>query len=106
MNLDNRWGVSYNSILLPTLNVHMNVKMTSLIKFIKYVCKYITKGSNQSAFDLKKTNEVNEIKIYRCRQYIISSEVVWIIFGTFYTELLCRLRKKYITTIKHIFKIH
>lgn len=81
INLDNRCVVLFNSVLLRTFNAHINVEITSLIKSINYLCKYITKGSNQAVFGLEKTNEIDELKIYECGRYISSSEAVWIILG-------------------------
>lgn len=78
-DLDNRWVVPYNPVLLRTFNAHINVEITSSIKSIKYVCKYVTKGSDQAAFGLG--NDIDEIKMYESGRYISSSEAVWRILG-------------------------
>jgi len=39
--IDNRWIVPYNCVLLQTFDAHNNLELSSSIKSIKYVCKYI-----------------------------------------------------------------
>ncbi|XP_025405020.1 uncharacterized protein LOC112679444 [Sipha flava] len=53
----------------------------SSIKSIKYVCKYVTKGSDHAAFGLGKSDHTDEIKIYESGRYISSSEAAWKILG-------------------------
>jgi hypothetical protein len=43
--IDNRWIVPYNKLLLKVFDGHINVELCSSIKSIKYVTKYINKGS-------------------------------------------------------------
>lgn len=77
--IDNRWVVPYNPVLSRTFGAHINVEMCNSVKSIKYICKYVNKGSDQAAFALEKTN-VNandEIKNYESGRYISSSEAVW-----------------------------
>jgi len=81
IDLDNRWVVPYNPVLLRTFIAHINVEITSSIKSIKYACKYVTKGSDQAAFGLGKTDNTDEIKIYESGRYISSSEAAWKILG-------------------------
>lgn len=81
IDLNNRWVVSYHLVLLRNFNAHINVEITSSIKSIKYVCKYITKGNDQAAFGLEKTNDIDELKIYEHGKYINNSEAVWRILG-------------------------
>ncbi|XP_054720603.1 uncharacterized protein LOC129230227 [Uloborus diversus] len=79
--LDNRWVVPYNPVLLRTFESHINVEITNSVKSIKYVCKYITKGNDQAAFILKNDKDIDEIEIYESGRYISSSEAVWKILG-------------------------
>ncbi|KAL4112576.1 hypothetical protein QTP88_016331 [Uroleucon formosanum] len=81
IDLDNMWVVPYNPVLLRTFSARINIEITSLIKFIKYVCKYVTKGSDHAAFGLGKTDNTDEIKIYKSGRYISSSEAAWKILG-------------------------
>jgi hypothetical protein len=68
-------------VLLRTFSANINVEITSSIKSIKYVCKYVTKGSDHAAFGLGKTDNTNEIKIYESGRYIRSLEAAWKIVG-------------------------
>lgn len=79
VEFDNRWVVPYNPVLLRTFNAHINVEFCHSVKSIKYVCKYINKGSDQATFALE--NEKDEVKIYESGRYISSSEAVWRILG-------------------------
>ncbi|CAI6356836.1 unnamed protein product [Macrosiphum euphorbiae] len=45
LDLDNHWVVPYNPVLLRTFNCHINVEMCHSVKCIKYICKYVNKGS-------------------------------------------------------------
>lgn len=77
--LDNRWVVPYNPVLLKTFNSHINIEYCNSVKSIKYVCKYINKGSDQATFALE--NKKDEVKIYESGRYISSTEAVWRILG-------------------------
>ncbi|XP_065918817.1 uncharacterized protein [Dysidea avara] len=46
--IDNRWIVPYNKLLLRSLNCHCNVELCVSIKSIKYVLKYVHKGCDQA----------------------------------------------------------
>lgn len=69
------------SFIQPCFIAHINVGSTSSIQSTKYVCKYITKGSDQADLGLEKNGEIDEIKIYECGRYISSSEAIWRILG-------------------------
>lgn len=67
--------VPYNPVLSRTFRAHINVELCNSVKSIKYICKYINKGSDQAAFALE--NEKDEVKLYESGRYISSSEAVW-----------------------------
>ncbi|KMQ85421.1 dna helicase, partial [Lasius niger] len=73
--LDNRWVVPYNAVLSRAFNAHINVEYCNSVKSIKYICKYVNKGSDQAAFSLE--NQKDEVKMYENGRYISSSEAVW-----------------------------
>lgn len=89
-----QWIVPYNSYLLRKFNCHLNVEICSSIKSIKYVLKYVTKGTDQAIFQLQQTDQadegrqtqtqqarvVNEITEYQSARYVGSSEAAWRIF--------------------------
>lgn len=73
-DIDNRWIVPYNPLLLKIFDAHINVELCSSIKSIQYVTKYINKGSDQATFSIQSPNEVEK---YQSGRYICSSEAVW-----------------------------
>ena len=54
---------------------HTNMESCSSVKSIKYIYKYINKGSDQTIFGLQ--NEHDEMMIYQSGRYISTSEEVW-----------------------------
>ena len=75
VELDNRWVVPYNPVLSRTCQAHINVEICNSVKSIKYICKYVNKGSDQAAFRLE--NEFDEVSRYEAGRYISSSEAAW-----------------------------
>ena len=79
--IDNRWVVPYNPLLSKAFKAHINVELCTSIKAIKYVCKYICKGTDMACFGLedgKKPKNMNdEVELYILARYISSPEAVW-----------------------------
>lgn len=42
--VDNRWVVPYSPLLSKIFDAHINIEFCSLVKAIKYICKFINKG--------------------------------------------------------------
>ncbi|CAL4067132.1 unnamed protein product, partial [Meganyctiphanes norvegica] len=78
--IDNRWVVPYCPILLLILQTHINVEICSTIEAIKYLCKYINKGTDMATFNLQNTI-TDEITQFQFGRYICSNEAVWRILG-------------------------
>ena len=74
--IDNRWVVPYNKLLLRSMNCHCNVELCMSIKFIKYVLKHIHKGCDQAMFALR-SSQVDEIADYQNARYVSSNEAAW-----------------------------
>ena len=74
--VDNRWIVPYNKLLLRSMNCHCNVELCMSIKSIKYVLKYVHKGCNQAMFALR-SSQVDEISDYQNAMYVSSNEAAW-----------------------------
>jgi hypothetical protein len=54
IKLDNRWIVSHNIDLLKKYDAHLNMEWCNKSIFIKYLFKYVTKGSDCSKAFLQK----------------------------------------------------
>ncbi|XP_055910503.1 uncharacterized protein LOC129944866 [Eupeodes corollae] len=88
IDIDNRWVVPYSPLLSKTFNAHINVEFCSSVKSIKYICKYVNKGSDMAVFRVENTNlnappvnKDDEITLYQIGRYVSSNEAVWRIFG-------------------------
>ncbi|GFR06251.1 uncharacterized protein LOC104236095 [Trichonephila clavata] len=78
IDVDNRWVVPYSPLLLKTYNAHINVEYCTSVKAIKYICKYVNKGSDMAVFGEENTTASNnEVTQYQLGRYISSNEAVW-----------------------------
>ncbi|GFQ92396.1 ATP-dependent DNA helicase [Trichonephila clavata] len=77
--VDNRWIFPYCPLLSRIFCAHINVEYCNSIKSIKYVCKYINKGSDMAVFDVTSSDGIarNEVNQYEMGRYISSNEAVW-----------------------------
>ncbi|GFR00265.1 helitron_like_N domain-containing protein [Trichonephila clavata] len=53
IDVDNRWVVQYSPLLLKTYNAHITVEYCDSVKAIKYICKYVNKGSDMAVFGVE-----------------------------------------------------
>jgi hypothetical protein len=83
--LDNRWIVPYNPALLMLYNCHINVKICSSIKAVKYLYKYIYKGHDAASYSVdqseKEDKVINEIKQYRDARCLTPPEAAYQLHG-------------------------
>ncbi|UYV67936.1 hypothetical protein LAZ67_5002546 [Cordylochernes scorpioides] len=81
VTIDNRWVVPYSPLLSKMFCAHINVENCSSVKAIKYICKYVNKGSDQAIINLRREGRgpdpQNEVRMYQCARYISSNEAVW-----------------------------
>jgi hypothetical protein len=78
IEIDNKWVVPYCPLLSRIFQAHINVAYCNSVKSIKYLCKYVNKGSDQAVFGLERDGTaVDEIKHYQLGRYISSNEAVW-----------------------------
>ncbi|XP_050340837.1 uncharacterized protein LOC126767347 [Bactrocera neohumeralis] len=63
--VDNSWVVPYSPLLSKTFRAHCNVEYCNSVKSIKYICKYVTKGSDRAAFGLQAPDPNEEITRYQ-----------------------------------------
>jgi len=79
IDIDNRWVVPYSPLLCKMFDAHINVEYCNSVKSIKYICKYVNKGSDMAVFEL--SNQGDEVTQFQMGRYISSNEAAWRIFG-------------------------
>ena len=79
VDVDNHWVVPYSPILSKAFETHINVEYCNSVKSIKYICKYVNKGSDMAVFGV--TNANDEISQYQMGRYVSSNEAIWRIFS-------------------------
>ncbi|XP_073835848.1 uncharacterized protein, partial [Musca autumnalis] len=79
--VNNSWVVPYSPLLSKTFKAHCNVEYCNSVKSIKYICKYVTKGSDMAAFGLQALDPNDEIAQYQVGRYISCNEAIWRIFS-------------------------
>nr|XP_009789935.1 PREDICTED: uncharacterized protein LOC104237479 [Nicotiana sylvestris] len=82
-NLDNRYVVPYNRDLLVKYDAHINVELCNYSRSVKYLFKYVHKGSDRATATIESTNttaENDEINKYLDCRYISAIEACWRIF--------------------------
>ena len=79
--------VPYNAYLLSKYKCHINVEVCSSIVSVKYLYKYVYKGTDKVMYSVSEreqrdpAKERNEIMDYLEARYISASEAVWKIMG-------------------------
>ena len=58
----------------------VNVEYCNSVKSIKYICKYVNKGSDMAIVQLESNNN-GEIAQYQLGRYISTNEAFWRIFS-------------------------
>ena len=53
IEVDNRWIVPYSPLLSKTFKAHINVEYCNSVKSIKYICKYVNKGTDMAVFTVQ-----------------------------------------------------
>lgn len=82
IEIDNRWVVPYSPLLCKTFKAHINVEYCNSVKAIKYICKYVTKGSDMAVFGVaNEQNNQDEITQFQLGRYISTNEALWRIFS-------------------------
>jgi len=61
------------------VKAHINLESCSSVVAIKYILKYIHKGSDQAMFTIE--NKKDEIEDYQSGRYTNSNEAIWRILG-------------------------
>ena len=75
VELDNRYIVPYNPFLTLKYDAHINVEVCASVQAIKYIHKYIHKGSDKITVQLENDND--EIARYLHGRYVGPQQAVW-----------------------------
>ncbi|GFU44116.1 helitron_like_N domain-containing protein [Trichonephila clavipes] len=75
IDIENRWVVPFSPVLSRNFRAHINVELYRSIKSIKYICKYVYKGSDLAVFGVQNAN--GEVKSYQNGRYISTFEAIW-----------------------------
>lgn len=73
----NEWVVPHNPFLLQKYHAHINVECCGSVKAVKYIHKYIYKGSDRATAELSGVEKVDEIANHLNGCYIGPAEVMW-----------------------------
>lgn len=65
IDIDNKWIVPYNPLLSKMFQSHINVEFCNSMKSIKYICKYVTKGSDKAMINVPDPKKYDEIEQYQ-----------------------------------------
>ncbi|POS81869.1 hypothetical protein EPUL_006681, partial [Erysiphe pulchra] len=76
---DNRWVVPYNPCFTKKYGAHINVEIAGGVRAIKYLAKYLYKGSDRAT--LAVPGEYNEIEATLQGRYIGPSQAIWRLMG-------------------------
>ncbi len=81
-HMTNNWVVPYNPYLSKKYNAHINVEVCASVQAIKYINKYIYKGSDQTTLKTTRQgqNENDEIAKYLNGRYISPVEAAYRLF--------------------------
>ncbi|XP_016177773.1 uncharacterized protein LOC107620066 [Arachis ipaensis] len=88
VDIDNRFVVPYNPLLLIKYQAHINLEFCNKSNVIKYLFKYVNKGPDRvtatigETYDVGESSQVvDEIKQYYDCRYLLPSESMWRIFA-------------------------
>jgi len=77
---DNRWVVPYNPYLTWRYQAHINVEVCASVQAIKYIHKYIYKGSDRTTIHLQESENADEVQYHLQGRYIGPCEAAWRLF--------------------------
>ena len=78
----NMWIVAFNAYMLLKFHGHINLEMVkAMFENIKYLYKYIYKGSDVALMKLKMNDEIDEVEIYECLKYVNATRAFYNIYS-------------------------
>ncbi|XP_050066405.1 uncharacterized protein LOC126555540, partial [Aphis gossypii] len=77
IEIGNEFIVPYCPLLSRIFETHANVESCHSAKSIKYLCKYVTKGSDMAVFGIASENVNDEISNFQMGRYVSTNEALW-----------------------------
>ncbi|CAB3251273.1 unnamed protein product [Arctia plantaginis] len=77
IEIGNEFIVLYCPLLSRIFETHANVESCHSAKSIKYLCKYVTKGSDMAVFGIASENANDEISNFQMGRYVSTNEALW-----------------------------
>ncbi|GBP75782.1 hypothetical protein EVAR_65414_1 [Eumeta japonica] len=77
IEIGNEFIVPYCPLLSRIFETHANVESCHSAKSIKYLCKYVTKGSDMAVFGIASENANDEISNFQMGRYVSTNEALW-----------------------------
>lgn len=74
----NQWVVPHNRYLSRRYRAHINVECCASVKVIKYIHKYVYKGSDQTTIAMNM--QADEVARHLHGRYIGPTEAIWRLF--------------------------
>lgn len=81
IEIGNEFIVPYCPLLSRIFETHANVESCHSAKSIKYLCKYVTKGSDMAVFGIASENANDEISNFQMGRYVSTNEALWRLFS-------------------------
>ena len=76
----NKWLVLHCRIESKIFDVPINIEPCSLVKAMKYICKYASKDSDQAVFNIYHEGRAgqcsDEVQFYKSSIYVSSNEAI------------------------------
>lgn len=76
-------------LLSRIFNAHVNVESCHSAQSVKYLCKYVTKGSDMAVFGVGSENANDEVYQYQMGRYVNTNEALWRLFSFAIHERHC-----------------
>lgn len=77
VQLDNRWVIPFNPYLVAKYDCHINVEICCSVKAVKYLYKYVYKGSDRASITVSNEAIIDEIQNFVDARYVSACEACW-----------------------------
>ncbi|XP_028104091.1 uncharacterized protein LOC114303138 [Camellia sinensis] len=85
--VDNSWVIPYNPWLLLKYDCHINLEICSSITSVKYLYKYVYKGPDRVALEVRQGPNYDEVQQFIDGRWVCAPEALWKIFKFSMTKM-------------------